>query len=133
MPQHIIIPHLVLQPQDQFAVPISLAFNANLGTISERTVPTTTTLTAIGWSLAITNWFVLNKNADYAKRRDISLPTAHLTMTGTIMMSLRTRDTLGTESVTQGNEGGSVMVFLSFLLSPYGLTISPSTYGYNVT
>ena len=27
----------------------------------------------------------------------------------------------------------SVMVFLSFLLFPYRLTISPSTYGYNVT
>ena len=40
---------------------------------------------------------------------------------------------LGTESVTQGNEGGSVTVFLSFLPSPYRLTISPSTYGYNVT
>ena len=104
-------------------VPISLAFNANLGTISERIVLTTTALTAIGWPLAITNWFVLNKNADYAKRRDISLPTAHLTMTGTIMMSSRTRDMLGTESVTQGNKGGSVTVFLSFLLSSYGLTV----------
>ena len=28
---------------------------------------------------------------------------------------------------------GSVMVFLSFSPSPYGLIISPSTYGYNVT
>ena len=27
----------------------------------------------------------------------------------------------------------SIMVFLSFLSSPYGLTISPSMYGYNVT
>ena len=81
-------------------VTISLAFNANLGTISERTVPTTAALIAIGQPLTITNWFVLNENADYAKRRDISLPTAHLMTTGTIMMSLRTRDTLGTESVT---------------------------------
>ena len=70
---------------------------------------------------------------DYAKRRDISLPTALLTMTGMIMISSRIRDMLGTESVTQGNKGGSVMAFLSFLSSPYGLTISPSTYGYNIT
>ena len=114
-------------------VPISLAFNANLGTISERIVLTTTALTAIGWPLAITNWFVLNKNADYAERRDISPPTAHLTMTGMITISSRTRDMLGTELVTQGNKGGNVTVFLSFLPSPYRLTISPSTYGYNVT
>ena len=108
-------------------VPISLAFNANLGTISERTVLTTTALTATGQLLAITNQFVLNKNVDYAGRRDILSPTAHLTTTRTIMMSSRTRDMLGTESVTQDNKGGSIMVFLSFLLSPYGLTISPST------
>ena len=128
MPLHVIIPHPILQPQDQFVVPTSLAFNANLGTIS-----TTAAFTAIGQPLAIINWFVLNKIADYAERRDILLPTAHLMMTGTIMMSLRMRDMLGTKSVTQGNEGGSVMVFLSFLPSPYGLTISPSTYGYNIT
>ena len=48
-------------------------------------------------------------------------------------MSLRMRDMLETELVTQGNEGGSVTVFLSFLPSPYGLTISPSTYEYNIT
>ena len=114
-------------------VPTSLAFNANLGTISERIVLTTTVLTAIGRPLAITNWFVLNENADYAERRDILSPTAHLTMTGMIMMSSRMRDMLGTELVTQGNEGDSVMVFLSFLPSPYGLTISSSTYGYNIT
>ena len=42
------------------------------------------------------------------------------------------RNMLGTELVTQGNEGGSVMVFLPFLSSPYGLTISPSMYGYNI-
>ena len=40
---------------------------------------------------------------------------------------------LGTELETQSNEGGSVMVFLSFLSSPYGLTISSSMYGYNIT
>ena len=113
-------------------VPTSLVFNANLGTISERTVPTTAALTAIGWPPAITNQFVLNENVDYVKRRDILSPTAHLTMTGMIMMSSRMRDMLGTKSVTQGNEGGSVMVFLSFLSSSYGLTISPSTYGYNI-
>ena len=100
MLRHIIIPHPVLQPQDQFTVPTSLAFNANLGTISERIVPTTTALTAIGQPLAITNWFVLNENVDYAERRDISLPTAHLMTTGMIMMSSRMRDMLGTELVT---------------------------------
>ena len=46
---------------------------------------------------------------------------------------LKTRDMLETELVTQGNEGGSVMVFLSLLPLPYGLTISSSTYGHNVT
>ena len=70
---------------------------------------------------------------DYAKRRDTLLPTALSTMTGMITMSLRTRDMLGTELETQSNEGGSVMVFLSFLSSPYGLTISSSMYGYNIT
>ena len=113
--------------------PISLAFNADLETISERTIPTTTVLTATGQPLAITNQFVQNENVDYAERRDISLPTAHSMMTGMIMMSSRMRDMLGTESVTQSNEGGNVMVFLSFLPSPYGLTISPSTYGHHVT
>ena len=48
-------------------------------------------------------------------------------------MLLRMRDMLETKSVTQGNKGGSIMVFLSFLSSPYGLTISSSMYGYNVT
>ena len=43
------------------------------------------------------------------------------------------RDMLVTESVTQGNEGGNVTVFLSLFPSPYGLIISPSTYGYHVT
>ena len=114
-------------------VPISLVFNADLGTTSERTIPTTAALTAIGRPLAITNQFALNKNADYVERRDISLPTAHSTMTGMIIMSLRMRDMLGTESVTQGNKGGSVTVFLSFLSSSYRLAISPSMYGYNVT
>ena len=94
---------------------------------------TTIALTATGQPLAITNWFVQNKSVDYAERRDISSPTAPLMTTGIIMMSSRMRDMLGTESVTQGNEGGSVTVFLSFLSSSYKLTISPSTYGYNVT
>ena len=133
MPQHITIPHPVLQPQDQSAAPISLAFNADLGTISERIVPTTAALTATGQPLAITNQFVLNENADYAERRDISSPTAHLTTIGTITMSSRMRDMLGTKSVTQGNKGDNVMVFLSFLSSLYRLTISSSTYGYNIT
>ena len=48
-------------------------------------------------------------------------------------MSLRMRDMLETELVTQGNEGGSVTVFLSFLPSPYGLAISSSAYEHNVT
>ena len=70
---------------------------------------------------------------DYAKRKDILLPTAPSMITGMIMMSSRMRDMLGTELVTQGNKGGSVTVFLSFLSSSYGLTISSSTYRYNVT
>ena len=130
---HTITLHLTSQLQDQSTVPISLVFNADLGTISERTVPTTIALTATGQPLVTTNWFVQSESVDYAKRRDTSLPTAPLTMTGMIMMSLKMRDMLGTESMTQGNEGGSVTVFLSFLPSPYRLTISPSTYGYNVT
>ena len=47
-------------------------------------------------------------------------------------MSLRMRDILETESVTQGNEGGSITDFLSLLSLPYGLIIFPSTYGHNV-
>ena len=133
MLQHTITPHLILQLQNQSVIPISLVFNANLGTISERTVPITIALTATGQPLAITNQFVQNENVDYAKRRDISLPTAHSMMTGMIMMSSRMRDMLGTELVTQDNEGGSITAFLSFLSSSYGLTISPSTYGYNIT
>ena len=70
---------------------------------------------------------------DYAKRRDILSPTASLMMTRMIMMSSRIRDMLGTELVTQGNEEGSVMVFFLFFFSSYGLTISPSMYGYNIT
>ena len=131
--QHTITWHLAPQLQNQSVVPTSLVFNANLGTISERTVPTTVALTATGQPLVTTNQFVLSESVDYAKRRDTSLPTALSTMTGSIMMSSRMRDMLGTESVTQGNEGSSVTVFLSFLFSPYGLTIFPSIYGYNVT
>ena len=86
MLQHTITPHLILQLQNQSVIPISLVFNANLETISERTVPTIIALTTIGQPLAITNWSVQNESVDYAKRRDISLPTAPLTMTGMIMM-----------------------------------------------
>ena len=121
------------QLQDQSVVPISLVFNADPGTISKRTVLTTIALTATGQPLVTTNWFVWSKSVDYAERRDTSLPTAPSMITGMIMMSSRMRNMLGTELVTQGNEGGSVMVFLSFLSSPYGLTISPSMYGYNIT
>ena len=132
VPQHTITPHLVLQCQDQSTVPISPAFNADQGTTSERTVPTTIALTATGQSLVTTNQFVWNKSVDYAKKRDTLLPTALLMTTGTITISLRTRNMLGTKSVTHGNKGGSVMIFLSFLSSPYRLIISSSTYGYNV-
>ena len=99
----------------------------------KRIVPTTAVLTATGWPLAITNQFVQNKNVDSVERRDILSPTVHLMTTGMITISLRMRDMLGTELVTQGNKGGNVMVFFSFLPSPYGLIISPSTYGYHVT
>ena len=114
-------------------IPTSLVFNADLGTISERTVLTTVALTAIGQPLVTTNQFVLSESVDYAEKRDTLSPTAPSMMTGMIMISSRMRDMLGTALVTQGNEGDSVMVFLSFLSSPYGLIISPSMYGYNVT
>ena len=133
MPQLATTLYLIPLSQVQSMVPISLVFNADLGTISGRTVPTTIALIATGLPLVTTNQFVQSKSVDYAKRRDTLLPTALLMMTRTITTSLRMRDMLGTESVTQGNKGGSVMVFLSFLSSPYGLTISPSMYGYNIT
>ena len=133
MPQHATTLHLASQPQDQFAIPISLAFNADQGIISERTVLTTIALTATGQPLVTINQSVQNKSVGYAKKRDILLPTALLMMTGMIMIPSRMRNMLGTELVTQGNEGGSVMGFVSFLSSPYRLTISPSMYGYNVT
>ena len=114
-------------------VPTSPAFNANLGTTSEKIVLTTTALTATGQPLATTNQFAQNKNVGFAERRDTSSPTVHLTMTGMITISSRMRDMLGTELVTQGNKGGNVTVFLCLLPSPYGLIISPSTYGYHVT
>ena len=133
MPQLTTTLHLAPLPQDQFMVPISLAFNPNQGTISGRTVLTTIALTATGQPLVTINQSVQSKSVDYAKRRDILSPTAHSTMTGMIIMSSRMRDMLGTELVTQGNKGGSVTVFLSFLSSSYGLTISSSTYRYNVT
>ena len=133
MLRHVITPHLISQLQDQFAVPISLAFNANQRTTSERTVLTTIALTAIGQPQVITNQSVLSESVGCAERRDTLLPTALLMMTGMIMMSSRMRDMLGTESVTQGNEGGSIIVFLSFLSSPYELIISPSMYGNNIT
>ena len=40
---------------------------------------------------------------------------------------------LGTELVTQDNKGGSVTISPPFLSFPYGLIVSPSTYGYNIT
>ena len=127
------IPHLVPQLQGQFMIPISLAFNADLGTILGRTVPTTIAPTTIGQLLITTNLFVLNESVDYAERRDILSPTALLTMTGMTTITSRTKGMLETELVTQGNEEGSVTVFLSFLPLPYRLTISSSTYGHNVT
>ena len=133
MPWHTIILHLAPQLQDQFTVPISLAFNADQGTTSGRTVLATIAFTATGQPLVTANQSVQSKGVGYAERRDTLLPIALSMMTGMIMTSLRMRGMLGTELVTQGNEGGSVMVFLSFLSSLYRLTISPSTYGYNVT
>ena len=56
-----------------------------------------------------------------------------LMMTRTTMTSLRTRDMLETELVTQGNKRGNITVFLSFLSFPYGLIVSPSTSEYNIT
>ena len=133
MPQLATTLHLTPLSQDQFVIPISLAFNANQGTTSERTVLTTVAHIATGQPLVTTNQSVQSESVGYAKRRDTLSPTALSTMTGMITTSSRTRDMLGTESVTQGNEGDSVMVFLSFLSSPYRLTISSSTYGYNIT
>ena len=132
MPQHAITPHLASQLQDQFVVPISLAFNADQGTTSGRTVLATIAFTATGQPLVIANQSVQSKSVGYAERRDILLPIALSTMTGMITTILRMRDMLGTELVTQGNKGGNIMVFLSFL-SSYGLIISPSIYGYNIT
>ena len=97
-------------------VPTSLAFNADQGITSERTVLTTIVLTATGQPLVIINQSVLSESAGYAKRRDTLSQTALLTMTGTITTSSRMRDMLGTKLVTQGNEGGSVMVFFLFFL-----------------
>ena len=48
MPQLITILHLTPQPQDQFMVPIFLAFNTSQETTLERTVPTTIAPTATG-------------------------------------------------------------------------------------
>ena len=78
------------------------------------------------------NQSVQSGSIGYIERRNISLPAALLMMIGIIMMSLRTKDMLETELVTQGNKGDSIMVFLSFLPLHYGLTISPSTYGHNI-
>ena len=100
MLQHIITLHLVPQLQDQFVVPTSLAFNADQGITSERTVLTTIVLTATGQPLVIINQSVLSESAGYAKRRDTLSQTALLTMTGTITTSSRMRDMLGTELVT---------------------------------
>ena len=106
-------------------VPIFLAFSADQGTTLGKTVPTTIALTATGQLLVTINQSVWNGSVGYIKRRDILSPTAFSTMTGMTMMSLRMRGMLETELVTQGNKGGSVMVFLSFSPSPYGLTILP--------
>ena len=133
MPQCITTPCLVPQPQDLSAVLISLAFNAGLGATLEKIALTTIALTATGQLPDTTNQSVQNESAGYAERRDTLSPAALLMMTGMTMMSLRTRDMLETELVTQGNEGGSVMVFPFFLSFPYGLIISSSTYGHNVT
>ena len=112
---------------------ISPAFNAGLETTLVRIAPTTVALTATEQLLDTTNQSVQNRSAGYTERRDTLLPTALLTTTGMTMTSLRTRDMLETELVTQGNKGDSVTVFPSFLSFPYGLIISPSTYGHNVT
>ena len=109
---------------------ISPAFNAGLGTTLGRIALTSIALTIIGQLPDTTNQSVQNGSAGYAKRRDILLPTALLMMTGMTMTSLRMRNMLETESVTQGNKGGSVTVFSLFLSFPYGLIISPSTYGH---
>ena len=114
-------------------VPTFPASNVNQGITLGRTIPTTIALTAIGPPLVTINLSVQSKSVGYAKKRDILLPTALLIMTGTTTMSLRMRDMLETELVTQGNKGSSITVFLSFLPSPYRLTISPSMYGHNVT
>ena len=132
-PQCTITPCLVPQIQDLSMVLISPAFNAGLETTLERIAPTTVALTATEQLLDTTNQSVQNRSVGYTERRDTLLPTALLTTTGMTMTSLRTRDMLETELVTQGNKGDSVTVFPSFLSFPYGLIISPSTYGHNVT
>ena len=114
-------------------VPISPAFNASQGTTLERIASTTVALTTTGQLLDTTNWSVQTESMGYAKRKDTLLPTAPLMMTGMTMTSLRTRDMLEAELVTQGNKGDNVMVFPSFLSFPYRLIVSPSTYGHNVT
>ena len=101
--------------------------------ISGRTVLTTIALIATGQPLVTTNLFVQSKSANYTKRRDRLSPIAHLMMTGMTTTSSRMRGILETESVTQGNKGGNVIVFLLFLPSPYGLIISSSTYEHNIT
>ena len=58
MPQLTTTLHLTPLLQDQFVVPISLVFSANLGTILGRTVPTTVALTTTGQPLVTTNQFV---------------------------------------------------------------------------
>ena len=108
----------------------SCVFNGDPGTTLEKIVPTIIAPTATGQLWDIINPSVLNKSVGYA---NILSPTAHLTTTWMTTTSLRARGMLETKLVTQGNEGGSVMVFLSLLPLPYGLTISSSTYGHNVT
>ena len=121
------------EPEALTVVPISPAFNANQGITFRRIALTTIALTTTGLLPDTTNQSVQSKSVGYAKRKDILSPTALLMMTGMTIISLRTRDMLGTESVTQGNKGDNVTVFPSFPSFPYGLVISPSTYGHNIT
>ena len=113
--------YLIPQPQDISAALISPAFNADQGITFRRITPTTVALTAIGLLPDTTNQPVQSKSVGYAERKDILSPTAPLTMTRMTITSLKTRDMLETELVTQGNEGGNITVFLSFLSFLYGL------------
>ena len=95
-------------------VPTSPAFSVNQGITLGRTILTTVALTTTEQPQVTTNLSVQSKSVDHAERRDILLPTALSMTIGMTMTSLRMRDMLGTESVTQGNERDNVMVFLFF-------------------